>query len=70
MDLNEFSAYIIPDLQTKEFDLWLNVISLEKGKRLKLPCKKHREFNKALERGKLRKSIKMRREGLLCYFLL
>ena len=63
IDLNEFSAYIIPDLQTKEFDLWLNVISLEKGKRLKLPCKKHREFNKALEGGKLRKSIKIRREG-------
>ena len=36
---------------------------MEKGKRLKLPCKKHREFNKALEGGKLRKSIKIRREG-------
>ena len=63
IDLNEFSAYIISELQTKEFDLWLNIISLEKRKRLKLPCKKHREFNKALERGKLRKSIKISREG-------
>jgi len=63
IDLNEFSAYIIPDFQTKEFDLWLNVISLEKRKRLKLPCKKHREFNKALERGELKKSIKISREG-------
>ena len=63
IDFNEFSGYIIADLQTKEFDLWLNVISLEKWKRLKLPCKKHREFNKALEKGELRKSIKIRREG-------
>jgi len=63
IDLNEFSAYIISDLQTKEFDLWLNVISLRKGKRLKLPCKKHREFNKALERGILRKSFKIKRKG-------
>ena len=63
IDLNEFSAYIIPNLQTREFDLWLNVISLEKRRRLKLPCKKHREFNKALERGELGRSIKIRREG-------
>ncbi|GAH25195.1 unnamed protein product [marine sediment metagenome] len=69
IDLNEFSAHVIQDFTTKKFDLWLNVISLDSkqgrgnSKRIKLPCKKHREFNKALEIGELRKSFKISRDG-------
>lgn len=59
IDLNEFSAYIIPDLKTKEFDIWFSVISLTPRKRLKIPCKKTKIFNEALEKGKLRKSFKL-----------
>lgn len=59
IDLNEASAYIIPEFQTRQFDLWINVISLQKRKRLKLPCKHTKIFNEALEYGKLRKSFKV-----------
>lgn len=69
IDLNEFSGKIIEDFETKEFDLWLNVISLDSkqgtgnSKRLKIPCKKHRALNRAMEKGALRKSFKICREG-------
>lgn len=63
IDLNESSAHVILGFETKEFDLWLNVISLESRRRLKLPLKKHRGFNNALEKGKLSKSFKVTREG-------
>jgi IS605 OrfB family transposase len=59
IDINEFSGYVIDDLRTKEFDLWLNVISLTKHKRLKLPCKKYEKFNEMLKRGELKKSFKI-----------
>jgi len=59
IDLNVFSGKVIPDFGTKEFDLWFNVISLEPHNRLKLPTKKYKELNKALEEGTLRKSFKI-----------
>jgi len=59
IDLNEFSAYIIPDLKTKEFDIWFSIISLELRKRLKIPCKRTKIFNEAIKKGKLRKSFKL-----------
>ena len=73
IDLNESSSKIIKGFETKKFDLWLNIIALgsKKGrgnsKRLKLPCKRYREFNKAKEKGKLRKGIKISREGKSYY---
>lgn len=69
IDLNEASAKVIEGLETKDFDIWLNVISLDSkqgrgnSKRLKLPCKKHKEFDKAMEKGLLKKSFKISRKG-------
>ena len=63
IDLNQFSAYIIPDLETTEFDMWFNVISLEKNKRLKIPGKKTQVFNTALKTGTLKKSFKLIRKN-------
>jgi len=62
IDLNEASGYIIPDFQTKEFDIWFNIISLNKRSRLKIPCKRIDIFNEALEKGKLKKSFKLVKE--------
>ena len=59
IDLNQFSAYIIPELKTKEFDIWFSVISLNPHHRLKIPCKKTSLFNKMLEKGKLKRSFKL-----------
>lgn len=61
IDLNQFSAYIIPEFETKEFDIWFNVISLIPRKRLKIPCRKTKIFNEACQEGKLRKSFKLLR---------
>lgn len=63
IDLNKDSAYIIEDFETAEFDLWFNVISLEKNKRLKIPGKKTPIFNTALETGTLKKSFKLIRNN-------
>ena len=57
--MNECSAYVIEGLETKEFDLWFNVISPESRKRLKVPCKKTPIFNTALQEGILRNSFKI-----------
>ena len=59
IDLNSASAYIIEEFKTPEFDIWFNVISLEKGHRLKLPAKKTQIFNDAVKEGVLRKSFKL-----------
>lgn len=59
IDLNQFSAYIIEDFETVEYDIWFNIISLEKNKRLKIPGKKTQIFNTALESGTLKKSFKL-----------
>jgi IS605 OrfB family transposase len=59
IDLNEFSAYIIDGLKTKEFDLWFNVISLTKNRRLKLPAKRYERFNQMLLKGQLSKFFKL-----------
>lgn len=58
IDLNEFSVKFL-DLETTEFDFWVKITHLEKGKRLALPCKRTGILNKALEIGKLRKSAKI-----------
>jgi len=57
--LNQFSAYIIPELKTKEFDIWFSIINLNLRHRLKIPCKKASLFNKMLKKGRLRKSFKL-----------
>lgn len=59
IDLNQFSAYIIPELKTKEFDIWFSVISLNPRYRLKIPCKRTKIFNEAIKKGKLKKSFKL-----------
>ena len=59
IDLNQFSAYIIEDFETAEFDIWFNVISIEKHNRLKIPGKKTQVFNTAIESGTLKKSFKL-----------
>jgi len=59
IDLNQFSAYIIPELKTKEFDIWFSIINLNLRHRLKIPCKKASLFNKMLKKGRLRKSFKL-----------
>jgi len=59
IDLNEFSAKVIENHMTKLFDIWFNVISLEKYKRLKLPGKKYNKLNKILDTGQIRKSFKL-----------
>ena len=59
IDLNQFSAYIIEDFETTEFDIWFNMISLEKCKRMKIPGKKTPVFDTALETGTLKKSFKL-----------
>ena len=63
IDLNQFSAYIIEDFETTEFDTWFNIISLEKHKRLKISGKKTPVFNAALETGMLKKSFKLIRKN-------
>ena len=59
IDLNKDSAYIIDGFETTEFDIWFNVISLKKNKRLKIPAKKTQIFNNALKEGTLKKSFKL-----------
>lgn len=59
IDLNQFSAYIIREFRTEEFDIWFNIINLNLGHRLKIPCKKTRIFNEALKEGKLKRSFKL-----------
>jgi len=70
IDLNIMSTRIIQGFKTKEFDLWFNVISLEKRQRLKLPAKKTTILNKALEKGNLRKSFKLIRDNGDYYMIL
>ena len=57
--LNQTSAHIISDCKTAEFDIWFNVISLNKYQRLKLPSKKTGIFNVALLKGVLKKSFRL-----------
>jgi len=59
IDLNQASAYIIPEFKTKEFDIWFKVISTISRKRIILPCKRTKIFNEAVKEGKLRKSFKL-----------
>ena len=59
IDLNQFSAYIIPEFKTKEFDIWFSVISLKPRHRLKIPCKRTKLFNEMVGKGKLRRSFKL-----------
>lgn len=59
IDLNQFGAYIIPELETKEFDIWFSVISLNPRQRLKIPCKRTNLFNKIVEKGKLSRSFRL-----------
>lgn len=61
IDLNQFSARIIPEFKTKQFDIWFNVISLNLRQRLKIPGKRTKLFNEALERAKLKKSFKLQK---------
>lgn len=52
----------ICDFQTKEFDIWFSIISLNSGIRLLIPAKKHSLFNEAIAKGyRLHKSFKLRR---------
>jgi len=39
------------------FDLWIRIATSVKYKRIELPCKRHRQFNKWLEKGKLKQAI-------------
>jgi len=59
IDLNQSSTYIIPELKTKEFDIWFSIINLNLRHRLKIPCKRTQIFNEAISKGKLRKSFKL-----------
>jgi len=59
IDLNQATAYIIPELKTKEFDIWFSVICLNLRHRLKIPCKRTQIFNEAISKGKLKKSFKL-----------
>lgn len=59
IDLDQCSAYIIPEFKTKIFDIWFKVISLTPRKRLVLPCKRTKIFNEAIKKGKLKKSFKL-----------
>lgn len=59
IDLNENMCHIIEDFKTKEFDIWFNVICLNKYARLKLPAKRTELFNEALKLGALSKSFKL-----------
>lgn len=61
IDLNQFSAYVIPKFRTKEFDIWFNMINLNLKQRLKIPCKRTKIFNEAVEKGELRKSFKLKK---------
>lgn len=61
MDLNQCSAYTIPEFKTKKFDIWFSMINLNLGNRLKIPCKKTKIFNKAIEAGELKKSFKLQK---------
>lgn len=64
VDLNQFSGYIINGFTTEGFDIWFNVICLNKGKRLKIPSKRTLIFNEAIESGNLRKTFKiLKRKG-------
>lgn len=69
IDLNQASAYIIPEFKTKEFDIWFNVISLNSRHRLKIPCKKTKLFNQAVATGKLKKSLKVQKTGRSYYVI-
>ena len=59
IDLNMQSVYIIEGFETAEFDIWFNVISLEKYSRLKIPARRTQIFNDALDEGILKKSFKL-----------
>ena len=59
IDLNQFSAYIIPEFKTKEFNIWFKVISTTPRKRIILPCKRTKIFNEAVNKGKLRRGFKL-----------
>ena len=59
IDLNNFSAYMIEGLVRERFDIWFNIISLTPRKRLKLPSKRYRVFNEAVEHGVMKKSFKL-----------
>lgn len=63
IDFNQASAYIIPEFRTKEFDIWFNVMNLNLGHRLKIPCKRTKIFNEAVKKGKLKKSFKLQKIG-------
>lgn len=69
IDLNQFSAYVIPEFRTKEFDTWFSVINLNLRHRLKIPCKRTKIFNEAIATGKLKKSFKLQKIGRGYYMI-
>lgn len=69
MDLTELNFKIL-DLKTKAFDLWFKLSTLEKGKRITIPCKRHSPFVKAISKGTLRKSAKILVNNYSAYLLL
>ena len=58
IDYNQMTFKYI-DPETKEFDFWIKSSCLEKYKRISIPAKKHRAFNLALSKGKLKQSCKL-----------
>jgi putative transposase len=60
IDLDE-TQVVLNGFVSKEFDFWFKLSGITKGTRIPIPCKRYKHFTKALEKGKLRKSVKIKR---------
>lgn len=68
IDLTECCFKFI-EPETESFDFWIKCMTLNKGKRVAIPCKKTGILNRALEKGKLKKSCKIWKSPKGIYYL-
>ena len=66
LDSRFISVNVSPD--TKEFDLWVTLSSLGTSKSIKIPLRKHRQFNKLSQGGSLRPSIRVSNNSVTFFF--
>lgn len=66
LDSRFISVNVSPE--TKEFDLWITLSSLGTSKSVKVPLRKHKQFNKLSQGGSLRPSIRVSANSVTFFF--
>lgn len=68
MELDERFCSIELDVKSKEFDGWLSIASLGLKNKLVIPFKRTKHFNELLERGQLKKGVRLSSKNITFMF--